>query len=301
MQDLWKLLSSPKHLIAFEAAARHASFTLAAEELNVQQPAISASVKQLESSLGVALFERSHRRVNLTTSGKRFYSDVSRVFDQLLVSAQAIHNTTQNEQVTLNASSAFNFYWMMPRLRDLRKAHPNIDLRLQSSDREPNIDTENISLAIRRGNGEWADCHSAFIDKEVIYPVASPRVMSTAINLKTVANLKNERLIHLEEPIRDRPTWKDWFANFNVPFDQPSSGIRLNDYALVLQAAIAGEGFAFGWKHQTDPLIDQGVLVGCKEWSWETGLGFYLVWSKSQKLSPQAELIRDWILATCEE
>ena len=300
MQDLWKLLSSPKHLVAFEAAARHASFTLAAEELNVQQPAISASVKQLESSLGVALFERSHRRVNLTTSGKRFYSDVSRVFDQLLVSAQAIHNTTQNEQVTLNASSAFNFYWMMPRLRDLRKAHPNIDLRLQSSDREPNIDTENISLAIRRGNGVWADCNSAFIDREVIYPVASPRVMSTAINLKTVANLKNERLIHLEEPIRDRPTWKDWFANFNVPFDQPSSGIRLNDYALVLQAAIAGEGFAFGWKHQTDPLIDQGVLVGRKEWSWETGLGFYLVWSKNQKLSPQAELIRDWILTTCE-
>ncbi len=300
MQNLWKLLSSPKHLVAFEAAARHGSFTLAAEELNVQQPAISASVKQLESSLGVALFERTHRRVTLTASGKRFFSDVSRVFDQLLVSAQAIHNTAHHEQVTLNASSAFNFYWMMPRLRDLRKAHPNIDLRLQSSDRELNIDAENISLAIRRGHGDWADCHSAFIDKEVIYPVASPRVMASAINLKTVANLPNERLIQLEEPIRDRPTWKDWFASFNVLFEQPTSGISLNDYALVLQAAIAGEGFAFGWQHQTDPLIEQGVLVGRKEWSWETGVGFYLVWSKNQKISPQAELIRDWILSTCK-
>lgn len=300
MQELWKLLSSPRHLIVFEAAARHASFTHAAQELNVQQPAVSASIKQLENSLGVLLFERSHKKVSLTSAGQRFFIDVSKALDGLLTSAQAVHDTGHTDQVTLNASSAFNFYWMMPRLHDLRDRHPGIDLRLQTSDHEPNIDAENINLAIRRGTGHWEDCHSSRIAEEVIYPIANPRVMHSAINLKTIPNLQHERLIHLEEPIRERPTWKDWFANFDVPNVDTASTIRLNDYALVLQAAIAGEGFAFGWKHITDPLIEQGLLAGRKEWSWETGLGFYIVWSKRKELSQLAKRVRDWIISSCE-
>jgi len=300
MQELWKLISSPRHLIVFEASARHASFTQAARELNVQQPAVSAAIKQLEYSLGVLLFERGHKRVSLTSSGQRFFVDVSKALDSLLASAQTLHDSGQNKQVTLNASSAFNFYWMMPRLHDLRDHFPGIDLRLQTSDHEPNIDTENINLAIRRGNGDWEDCHSAKIASEVIYPIANPRVMHSAINLKTIANLQHERLIHLEEPIRERPTWKDWFAHFGVTNITATSTIRLNDYALVLQAAIAGEGFAFGWKHLTDPLIEQGLLAGRREWSWETGLGFHLVWSRRRALSPQAQLTRDWIISSCE-
>ncbi|MEH6545800.1 MAG: LysR substrate-binding domain-containing protein [Sneathiella sp.] len=298
MQELWKLISSPRHLIVFEAAARHASFTQAARELNVQQPAVSAAIKQLEDSLGVLLFERTHKKVSLTSSGQRFFVDVSKALDRLLTSAQTLHGSNQNNQVTLNASSAFNFYWMMPRLHDLRHQFPGIDLRLQTSDHEPNIDAENINLAIRRGSGDWEDCHSAIIANEVIYPIANPRVIQSAINLKTIANLQHERLIHLEEPIRERPNWKDWFAHFGVANVGASSTIRLNDYALVLQAAIAGEGFAFGWKHLTDPLIEQGLLAGRKEWSWETGLGFYLVWSRRKELSPKTKLVRDWILSS---
>jgi DNA-binding transcriptional LysR family regulator len=300
MQELWKLLSSPRHLIVFEAAARHASFTQAARELNVQQPAVSAAIKQLETSLGVLLFERSHKKVSLTSAGQRFFIDVSKALDGLLASAEALHGTGQNDQVTLNASSAFNFYWMMPRLHDLRDLHPGIDLRLQTSDHEPNIDAENINLAIRRGTGDWEDCHSSRIAEEVIYPIANPRVMYAAINLKSIPNLQHERLIHLEEPVRERPTWKDWFAHFDVPNIGTVPTIRLNDYALVLQAAIAGEGFAFGWKHIVDPLVKQGLLVGRQEWAWETGLGFYVVWSKRKTLSANARHVRDWIISTCD-
>lgn len=297
MQKLWKLLTSPRHLIVFEAAARQGSFTRAAEELSVQQPAVSAAIKQLETSLGVMLFERHHRRVDLTGAGQRLFADVSKALEGVLATAQSLHNLSQNDQVTLNASSAFNFYWMMPRLQAFSEVHPNIDLRLQSSDREPNIQTENINLAIRRGSGTWPGCHAVVIAKEVIYPVANPRVMASAINLKTVANLLNEKLIHLEEPIRERPSWKQWFAQFDVHGREPTSGLRLNDYTLVLQAAIAGEGFAFGWRHLTEPLIQQGLLAARREWSWQTGLSFYLVWSKHEPLSPQALQVRDWIVA----
>ncbi|GMG83936.1 LysR substrate-binding domain-containing protein [Paralimibaculum aggregatum] len=297
MQELWKLLASPRHVIVFEAAARHGSFTRAAEELNVQQPAVSAAIRQLEAALGVALFTRRHRKVELTAAGKRLHADVARALELLLLSARSVRQLARSDYVTLNASSAFTYYWMMPRLADFHALHPEIDLRLQSSDREPDIDAENISLAIRRGDGAWPDCHSAPVAEEEIYPVAAPHVMAAAVNLRGIPSLLHQRLIHLEEPIRERPTWAQWFAHFGIAGAAPQGGLRLNDYALVLQAAMAGEGFAFGWRHLTDPLVERGLLAARRDWCWRTGHGFHLVWSKNRPLSPAAEAVRDWMLA----
>lgn len=298
MQELWKLVASPRHLLVFEAAARTGSFTRAARELNVQQPAVSAAIKQLEGALGVALFRRAHRSVSLTQPGERLYSDVSAAFDRILHSARSVATPAAPQRVTLSASTAFAHYWMVPRLAAFHTAHPDIDLRLQTSDREPDIDAEGISLAIRRGNGNWPGCVSHLIAHEVIAPIAAPRVMQSAINLKTVANLLELNLIHLEEPVRQRPTWAEWFAHWKVPYSEPRAGLRLNDYALVLQAAIAGEGFAFGWQHVTQNLITQGLLAARPEWAWHTGAGFYLVWSGQNPLSKQGEAARDWIIKT---
>ncbi len=297
MQELWKHFGSPRHLVVFEAAARLGSFTQAARELNVQQPAVSAAIRQLEDSLGVALFTRSHRQVALTTAGERLLADVTRAFEQLAHSAAAIRQLSLPEYVTLNASTAFNNYWMMPRLADLQARHPQIDLRLQSSDREPDIDAENISLAVRRGDGNWPGCGSTLIAEEVICPVAAPRVMEAAGTLPNLRHLLTQRMIHLEEPVRDRPGWDDWFAHFGIRDTRVEGGLRLNDYALVLQAAMAGEGFAFGWKHVIDGLVQQGLLAARREWQWRTGQGFFLVWSKARPLPPEAELVRDWILS----
>jgi len=169
-------------------------------------------------------------------------------------------------------------------------------LRLQSSDREPDIDAESISLAVRRGHGDWPDVHSALIAREEIFPVASPQVIAAAINLQTVPNLLHEKLIHLEEPIRERPTWQQWFTSFGVKAAAPDAGLRLNDYALVLQAAMSGEGFAFGWAHVAEPLIEKRLLAARREWTWQTGFGFYLVWSKTRDLNEAGVRVRDWIL-----
>ena len=300
MQELWKLLTSPRHLIVFEAAARLGSFTRAAQELNVQQPAVSAAIKQMETSLGVLLFHRSHRKVELTKAGERLFADVSIGLDHILSSARGIFQRSQNDHVTLSVSTAFAYYWMVPKLEELHIRHPEVDLRLQTSDREPDIDAEGISLAIRRGDGNWPGVHSALIAPEIIYPIASPQVMHASVNLKTVANLLHERLIHLEEPVRERPSWTQWFAYHGVKEREPKAGLRLNDYALVLQAAMAGEGIAFGWKHVTSRLIEKGLLVARPEWSWHTGKGFYLVWSRDTPLIPQAQQVRDWMISNSE-
>jgi DNA-binding transcriptional LysR family regulator len=294
MHKLWKSVSSSKHLVYFEAAARLQSITRAAQTMNVKQPAVSAAIKQLEESLGVALFLREHKKIALTAAGRRLFSDVSRAFDDMHGSVQAVRQFTRNDHVTLNASSAFNFYWMVPKLQDFHQAFPDIDLRLQSSDREPDIDTENISLGIRRGYGDWADCHSALIAPERIYPVGMTK------GIRNPQELLHNKLIHLEEPTRERPGWEQWFRHFGVTEAPPVSGLRLNDYALVLQAALAGEGIACGWHHVAAPLVQRGLLYAYEDWSWDTGAGFYLVWSKRVPLIDNAERIRDWVIAQAE-
>jgi len=105
-----------------------------------------------------------------------------------------------------------------------------------------------------------------------------------------------ERLIHLEEPIRERPTWDQWFAHHGIMGRDITAGLRLNDYALVLQAAISGEGFAFGWQHIVSNLIETDLLAARPEWAWTTGRGVYLVWSKTTPLMDQADRVRSWII-----
>ncbi|WP_170427282.1 LysR substrate-binding domain-containing protein [Ruegeria arenilitoris] len=297
MHQLWKTVSSSKHLVYFEAAARLQSITRAADEMNVKQPAVSAAIKQLETALGVQLFHREHRKIVLTSAGSKLYSDVSRSFDQILNSVNAVRQFTKNDHVTLNASSAFNFFWMMPKLQEFHQTFPDIDLRLQSSDREPDIVAENISLAIRRGKGTWEGCNAALIANEVLCPVASPVEIETRGRPASVEDLLRHRLIHLEEPTRERPGWVHWFDAFGVTQKPPVSGLRLNDYALVLQATLAGEGYALGWSHLTTPMAERGLLTALEDWSWETGYGFYLVWSDYKPLVDNAKRVRDWMLS----
>ena len=301
MRNILKLIASPRNLFIFEAAARLESFTLAGRELGMQQPSISAAIKQLEAALEVRLFDRGHRRITLTNAGLRFYADISQALRSIENAAEAVHHMGRSEYVTLNSSSAFSYYWMMPKLHSLRQLHPEIDLRLQNSIHEPNLDAENISIAVRIGHGDWPDCHSDKLAEEVIFPVASPKVMAASPNLRTIPNLLHERLIHLEEPVRLRPTWREWFAFHGLHNVQISEGMRLNDYALVLQAAQSGEGFAFGWEHTVRDLIDNQLLAAREDWAWHTGRGVYLVWSKTRPLSENAAKVRDWIRSFVSE
>jgi DNA-binding transcriptional LysR family regulator len=300
MQNTWKTLHSPRNLIIFEVAARLNSFTKAAQELNIQQPAVSAAIKQLEASIDVLLFNRDHKKITLTYLGQKLLDEITEPLSQISTSIENIRATENTEYVTLNSSSAFAHYWMMPRLNHLRELHGNIDLRLQSSFYEPNIDAEDINLAIRRGNGDWKDCNSALICSEIIYPAASPQYKNAFCNFKYPAELLEQSLIHLEEPIRERPSWQEWFKYHNINFDSEQKGLRFNDYALVVQAAMAGEGICFGWDHTIQKLIEQGLLIAKNEWHWPTGVGFYLVWSKNKVLSQQSKIVRDWILSTAK-
>ena len=296
MRELRRLVHSPHHLFVFEVCARLMSFTRAAEELGVSQPAVSLAIRQLENAIGRDLFERRHRAIRLTEAGERFYQEVSASFERLLAAAREVSRATEANLVTLSISTAFANYWIMPRLMKLHRSHPAIDLRLQVVDRDVDLEDQNVSLGIRRGRGNWDGYASAAIAREEIFAVASPAYLAANPRPKTIEDLLGHQFIHLEEPFRPRPKWHDWFASFGVDYVDRGEGLRLNDYALVIQAAMAGEGVAIGWRHVTDSLIAKRLLVPVLPQSWITGEEFHLIWSERTELSESAQQVRDWII-----
>jgi DNA-binding transcriptional LysR family regulator len=297
MQSLRSMIQSPSALFAFEAAARHLSFTRAAEELNVTQAAVSYAVRQLETALDVVLFHRRHRRITLTEAGERFYNDVSIGLAHIRRSAEAITRARRDRHVTLSVSTAFAAYWMVPRLAEFRAVHPEIDIRLQTTDKDLDLAAEGTSLGVRRGSGEWPGYEAMFLAPEAIVPVASPAHLARTGPVSEPADLLGRSLIHLEEPFRVRPTWTDWFAGHGLAWTDRGEGLRLNDYALVLQAAIAGEGVALGWRHLVERLIAQGFLVEALDAPYSEVKGFYLIWPADRPVTPETEQVRDWIAA----
>lgn len=297
MKDLLKHIESLHHLAAFEAAARHESFTRAAAELNVSQPAVSWSIRRLEAAIGVPLFQRQHRSVTLTDAGELLAHDVTMGFDRILATVSHLRRLSESDHVTLSVSTAFANFWMVPRLQAFHEQHPGIDLRLQTTDKELDLAQEGIALGVRRGNGNWNGYASGLIAEEQLLAVASSGWVEAHGMPENPGDITRLPLIHLEEPYRQRPSWRDWFAGFGVDYRDTGGGLRLNDYALVLQAAMAGEGVAMGYLHVTKSLIAQNLLKPVGPWEHLTGLGYHLVWSDRTQLSDNATTVRDWILA----
>ncbi len=298
MKSLRHLLPSAGALIAFEAAGRHGSFTRAAEELGMSQAAVSLAVRTLEESLAVRLFHRRHRHVELTEAGARFYSDVSLGLGHIRKSAEELRALGSERHVTLSASTAFASFWMLPRLAKFREDLPDIDLRIQTGDRDIDIVAEAIPLGIRSAPvGSFLGYEAGIIAPERIEAVANPAYVERAGMPARAEDLLSHRLIHLEEPYRPCTDWGDWFTSLNLPRPPLSSGLSINDYVLVIQAVMEGQGVALGWKHLTDRLVAAGLLVRLSDHVLETDRPFQLVWPKFGALSGPAAQVRDWLLS----
>ncbi|MCP4333010.1 MAG: LysR family transcriptional regulator [Gammaproteobacteria bacterium] len=296
MNELRHLIHSPHHLFVFEVCGRLMSFTQAAVELGVSQPAVSLAIRQLEKAIGQRLFHREHRSIRLTEAGDCLYAEVSISFERILQTVREINQVPSPALVTLSISTAFANYWVMPRLTRLHQSHPGIDLRLQVVDRDLDLEHEKVSLGIRRGRGNWPGYHSSSIAREELLAVASPVYVASHGLPTSIEDLHQHQFVHLEEPFRRRPTWHDWFQSFDQEFVDRGEGLRLNDYALVIQAAMAGEGVALGWRHVVTGLIRSRLLVPVMPQSWITGEEFHLIWSDRTSLSDSAQRVRDWII-----
>ncbi|HEY0120163.1 MAG TPA: LysR substrate-binding domain-containing protein, partial [Rhizobium sp.] len=281
MDNLRNLLPPASRLIIFEVAGRHRNFSQAAKELGISQAAVSLAVRTLEDDLGVLLFHRAHRAVELTDTGERFHVDVSAGLRRIQESVEGIRAKGGDVSVTLAASTAFASMWMLPRLQRFRNELPDIDLRIQTSVRDLNLMEESIPLSIRGGRvNDWPEYHAALLAPEVITAVATPSFLERHHVSRSLEQLIHHRLIWLEEPVREACDWPEWFASAGVAFPKQARKLVINDYVLVIQAVLAGEGISLGWQHLIAPQLRSGALVPVTSHILRTDLAFYVVWPR---------------------
>lgn len=298
MENLRRLLPSINSLVVFEAAGRLSSFTAAAQELRMTQAAVSYAIARLEEHLGTALFRREHRRVRLSEAGERFHADVTIGLSHIQRSAQNLRAVATGGHVTLACSTAFAAWWMVPRMARFRADLPHIDLRIQSADRDLDLVGEGIPLAVRGGNpGDWPQYQAEPLAPEEIYPVCGASYLAGRTRPENAADLLAHQLIHLEEPHRSAATWRDWFAAVGIEGRRVPKGLQINDYVLVIQSVMAGQGVALGWRHLVEGLVDSGVLVRLTDHVLATGMQFHVIWPREVALSRAAQEVRDWLLA----
>lgn len=298
MDNLRSLLPSFNSLVVFEAAGRLSSFSAAARELRMTQAAVSYAMSRLEAHLGTALFLREYRRVRLSEAGERFHADVSIGLAHIQRSAQDLRAAISGSHVTLACSTAFAAFWMLPRMAQFRADLPQVDLRIQTADRDLDLLGEGIPLGIRGGRAEdWPGYHAEAMAAEEIYPVCSAAYLAGRPAPESAMALLDHPLIHLEEPIRPAATWGDWFAAAGIDRRRAPKGLQINDYVLVLQSVLAGQGVALGWRHLVEGLVAQGLLVRLTDRMLTTDQAFHVIWPRDAALTRPAMAVRDWLLA----
>lgn len=278
----------------FEVAARTLSFTLAAKELNITQPAVSQAIKRLELTLGVDLFARSHRKVVLTPAGQQFYEDVSVSLMRIKSSAELLMRS-DSSRVTIAASGAFANYWLASRLALFRQIHPDFNLRIQTDNRDLDLEQYDASLVVRRGRGDWPGYDGVQLAREEILPVASPKYIGNHPSPINAQSLIGFNLIHLDDVANNHPNWRNWFKFYGLDYTDTGNGIHYDDYSLVVQGAIAGEGIALGWRHIVRELIEKHVLAPVIDATYHGDYGFWLIWPKDRVLSIATIKLRDWL------
>ena len=290
-------------LRVFESAARQQSFTAAALELGSTQPAISQQIKRLEQQLAVRLFDRVYRGIVLTEAGEMLLGYVQQGLGTLDAGLAAVTAQQQHEVLQVATDFAFAAYWLMPRLERFHQLHPEVDVSLVTSERGLGVLPSETDVAIVFGDGRSRHGEAHPLLHEEVYPVCSPLLLKNEITPLAPTALSRLPLLHLRPESRSR--WLDWNNLFRALgiTENPSSGmLRFDNYTLLIQAAIAGQGVAIGWRHLVDELLAQGLLCRVCSASVRTEFGYYVVLPERKRRQRligsfvtwlQAELIED--------
>ncbi|WP_161957216.1 LysR substrate-binding domain-containing protein [Aestuariivirga litoralis] len=282
---------------SFEAVARHLSFTAAASELCLTQSAVSRQIAALEQQTGIKLFHRLHRAIELTPAGERLLEAVSLGLDQIQGCLAALGATAKTPRITISATVAFAWFWLMPRLNQFSADHPDIDLRVLASDTPVLPGHGEVDVAILFGSGQWVGVTARLLFRERVYPVCSAAFLREHPGLLGAEDLLRQTLLHLDidRAAPDPVDWQRWLASQGVAGQPVLPGLRFNSYPMVLQAAEAGRGVALGWSYIVDPIVASGRLVRPVSGSMETRNGYYLSTSKQGAASPELEEFLRWI------
>lgn len=297
MHRLRSYIPSANYLFCFEAAARRRSFTAAAEELNVSQPAVSKTIRLLEEATGLQLFRREHSGLELTPEGQKLFAEVQESFDHLHMVISSMQRNRSGDVVRVSFSTSFVQLWLLPRLKDFRQKHPGVVLRIEESSRDDqDLAEENIDLSARLGHGRWSGIHAwKFVDEEIL-PVCSPDYLDDNPHLSTPEVFLNQSLLHFEERYRSRLGWHEWFMRQGVPASKIKPDFIFTDALGSIKAAALGQGIALGWRHLVRDQMEAGLLVTPPVEPFRTGDAVYLIMPARRPPKRGTEVFRDWLL-----
>jgi LysR family glycine cleavage system transcriptional activator len=284
-------------LKAFEAAARHESFTRAAEELCVTQGAVSHQVKALEAELGIKLFNRERQRLVITGAGREYLSIVRDALDRIAVGTDRLMQRQSSGVLTVSTSPDFAAKWLVHRLGRFAEAHPGIDLRISATMHHVDFAREEVDLAVRHGDGNWAGLDVVRMCSEHLFAICSPKLLSERQRLSKPSDVLKFPLLHLD----DRQDWSKWLEAAGVAGAEPTHGPVLNRASMVIDAAVDGQGVALArttlaaWDLINKRLVRPFDLV------LRLSKNYWIVCPKATSALPKITTFRAWLLAEAAE
>jgi LysR family glycine cleavage system transcriptional activator len=281
-------------LRAFEAAARHLSFTQAAAELNVTQTAISHQIKRLEDELGIRLFVRNNRSLALTPQARDYLPLVRAAFDDLRLATERLVRKTNGKVLTVSTIASLAAKWLLPRLSTFQAAHPDIDVRITTSTGLVDFRRDDVDAAIRYGRGHWPGVHAEWLMADELFPVCSPALLQGNKPLHTPEDLAHHTLLHTSGGYDD--DWRLWLTAAGLPAAiSKQSGLSFDLIFMTLQAAIDGFGIALGRTSYVQDDIAKGRLVVPFKIALPSDAGFYLVSPEGRTDLPKLRAFRQWL------
>lgn len=289
------LLPSLNGLRAFEAAARHLSFTRAAAELNVTQTAISHLIRRLEQQLGTKLFIRRNRALMLTREGQEYLPSIRSAFDDLRQATARLRRPTHEGLLTLSTTASLATKWLVSRVAAFQDAHPGIEVRITTSAHLVDFRREEVDVAVRYGHGIWPGLRADWLMAEHLFPVCSPELLA-AKPLRDPADLANHTLLHTNV---SREDWQLWLTAAGLPMAiAKQRGLMFDQHFMAIQAAMQGLGVALGRTHLVEDDIAAGRLVMPFATALPEDAGYYVVVPNATADVPKIVLFRDWLLAS---
>jgi len=284
-------------LRAFEAAARHESFTRASEELCVTQGAVSHQVKALEAELGVKLFNREPRRLIITNAGREYLAVIRDALDRIAVGTERLLQRQSSGVLTVSTSPNFASKWLVHRLGRFAEKHPEIDLRVSAALHHVDFAREDVDVAIRHGDGTEPGLDLTRLCTEELFPVCHPKLVRGKNALRRPADLVRHKLLHLD----NRQDWSKWLNAASVTDADLSHGPVLNQASMVIDAAVDGQGVALARTALATQDIISGRLVRPFSLTLSVSYAYWIVCPKAAAQFPKIVTFRDWLVAEAAE
>lgn len=295
MQTMRQRLPQLDPLIAFEAAARHGSFKLAAQELCITPSAISQQIRGLECQLNVALFERGHRSVHLTEQGREFRNSIVVALNHLANAAEQVCAKDSIERLEVSSDLSFATHWLMPRLPEFEARHPEICLQIRVSELRDELLSENVQVALVHGRGNWRGFVTEQMFEEEVFPVCAPGYLASRNGAFDLNDLAQVELLDLDYENWNWMNWAIWLTEAKLALPDQPRKFRTNSYPMLIDAAKRGAGMALAWRYLVDDDLASGTLIRPVELTIKTQYGYHVAYPYNTKITRAANCFLMWL------